>query len=98
MRIKRHMTTVVFVICTAASLASVGLALWINGWAWLLLLGAIALNLWALITSERRGFVRSNQLRRAFEPSRHFNAAQSFTIIVLIMLQVGAGAYVLLVR
>ena len=43
-----------------------------------------------------RGFVKSTQIRRAFEPARHFNGGQVFVLFATLILQAGVAAYVLL--
>ena len=65
-------------------------------WFLFLVAASLLFNVWALIVSERRGFVRSNQIRRAFEPNRHFNAAQVFIVSALIMIQLAGAAFILL--
>lgn len=90
------MTSVVFGVCTVATLVSIGLVLALDSWVFVVLTAAIGFNVWALIVSERHGFVRSTQLRRAFEPERHFNAAQVLAVVAYLMAQVVAGAYALL--
>ncbi len=76
---------------------SIPLLLFFGPWMLIFLLASIGFNIWALIVSERQGFVRSNQIRRAYEPQRHFNAAQVFTVVLCIMAQLGIGIYVVLV-
>lgn len=90
------MTSVVFGTCTVTSLLSIGLVLAFGHWSFAVLVLSVGYNIWALIISERHGFVRSSQLRRAYEPERHFNAAQVLTVVVYVMAQFGVGAYALL--
>lgn len=90
------MTSVVFATCSLASLLSIVLVLLLGNLLLVLLALSVGYNVWALVVSERHGFVKTNQIRRAFEPERHFNAAQVFVIVVLIMVQVGTAAYALL--
>ena len=94
--ITRHFTQVVFWTAVLLSLLSVALVFAADE-AFLVLLGVSALfNIWSLFKSERDGFVKSNQIRRAHEPARHFNPAQVAVVVVLVMAQVGLGAYALL--
>lgn len=94
--VSKHMTSVVFAICSLVSLLSIALVLLLSDLLLLLLALSLVSNVWALVVSERHGFVKTNQIRRAFEPERHFNAGQVLIIVVLIMTQIGTTAYVLL--
>ncbi len=52
------------------------------------------LIVWALYVNDRKGFVRSKQMRRAHEPRRHFAPLEVILLFVLILLNVVAVAYV----
>lgn len=92
----RHRTNIVFVLNTVFTAITILLVLILGRWMLIGLLASIAFNVWALTVSERQGFVRSNQIRRAYEPQRHFNSAQVIAVVLYIMLQIALGAYVLL--
>ncbi len=49
---------------------------------------------WALYVNDRKGFVRSKQMRRAHEPRRHFLPLEVILLFILILLNVVAVAYV----
>ncbi len=95
-QLARHKTSVVFALCTGVTIASILLLFLLGRWALILLVLSVGFNIWSLLVSERRGFVRSNQIRRAHEPQRHFNAAQVLAVLAYIMIQIGAGTYFLL--
>ena len=42
------------------------------------------------------GFVKSRQIRRAYEPPRHFNGFQVLIVLLLVMAEFALGAYVLM--
>lgn len=93
---KAHFTQIVFWTAVALSVVSVALVAAL-GPALLVAVGASVLfNLWSVFRSERGGFVREREYRRAYEPARRFNALQVFVVFGLVMVQCGAGAYVLL--
>lgn len=90
------MTAVVFTTCTVVTVLTIVLVLLFGSRMLFLAALSIGLNAWSLVTSERQGFVRSNQLRRAFEPARHFNAAQVLAVVIYIMALVGVVVFALL--
>ena len=55
---------------------------------------ACLLIAWALYVNDRKGFVRSKQMRRAHEPRRHFLPLEVILLFLLILLNVVAVAYV----
>lgn len=93
---KRYRTPFVFWTATFFSLLSIALVLVVDQSLLFLILLSILYNLWSVIKSEHSGFVNTRQFRRAYEPARHFNVAQVFTVISLIMAEFGVGVYVLL--
>ena len=94
--ITKHLTQVVFGSAVFFSLLSSGLTFMLNDFFLILVVLSILFNIWSLLKSERDGFVKSSQFRRAYEPARHFNIAQVLIVMALLMLQFGLGAYVLL--
>ena len=94
--LKHHRT--IFFFWTNVILALLAAALvYRKGISWLpLLLLVIAFNVWSLIISEKKGFVRSRQARRAFEPPRNFNMFQTLLIFILLILQISVAVLVLL--
>jgi hypothetical protein len=92
----RHLTMVIFVACLVLSLASLGILVAAGVPGLIAVVISVALNVGAIIISERRGFVRTTQLRRAFEPARNFNSAQVGLIVLVVMAQITAGLFVLI--
>lgn len=90
----RHVTVFVFLVALVIALASLAsfyvvpenMAFGIVGFSILFSLGTI-------LVSERGGFVRTRQMRRAYEPARHYNGFQVLALIILIMLQIGIVAH-----
>lgn len=93
----RHRTQVVFWTALALSAISLAAAVLVDPWLFLLVGASLGYNLWAVVKSDREGFIRSKQLRRAHEPARHFSEMQTFLVLALIMAQVGAAVYFFLV-
>ena len=93
---KRYRTPFVFWTATLFSLLSIALVLAVGPSLLFLLLLSALFNLWSVVQSERGGFVKTRQLRRAYEPARHFNVAQVFTVLLLVMAEFGVVTYVLL--
>ncbi len=56
---------------------------------------AMAFTMWLLRRSETHGFVRSGQMRRAFEPERHFNGIQTMVLFGMLMVMTLVVAYVI---
>ncbi len=93
----RHVTQFVFVAALLLSLASMGLFfLTDEGVAFAALIASLLFSVWSIWKSEHSGFVRTKQMRRAFEPARHFNSLQVLTLVVLMMAQVGLASYFLI--
>ncbi len=92
----RNVTLLYFVLALGAALVTTGLPLVLGPWALVLTLASFCFTIWALRRSDGRGFVKSSQIRRAFEPARHFNGAQVFALFVTLVVQAGAAAFVLL--
>ena len=61
--------------------------------AWLPGVGA-AVIAWALWRSDRKGFIRSRQMRRAHEPQRHFSPGMVFVLSGLFVVNVLACFYI----
>jgi hypothetical protein len=94
--IVRRATLLVFICCILLSLASLAVLLAAGTVGLVVVAASVLANLGAILISERKGFSKTTQLRRAFEPSRHFNSAQVGAIVLLVMVQVTLGLYVLL--
>lgn len=93
----KHLTTIVFWSALALSVISSGLAFVFAEPLWLILLGGSLLyNLWAVFTSDRTGFIKEKEMRRAYEPPRHFNPLQIFITLGMVMVQLGVAAYLLI--
>lgn len=94
--ISKHLTLIVFLTVVLLSVASVVLAVAVNDLFLYLLVASVVVNILVLIRNEQGGIVRRKEARRAHEPARHFNGAQTGTIVLLIMAEVGVGLYTLL--
>lgn len=94
--ISRHRTQVFFWSAVALSLVSIALVIVLPLGFLLLLLASVVFNIGCLVKSEQTGFVKTSQMRRAYEPARHFNTAQVFVLFGLIIVQVVFGAYLLI--
>ena len=91
----RYKTALIFWSAVFLSLISLVLALVAHSFLSLLLVISAAFNLWCIRTSDRSGFVKTKQLRRAHEPARRFNSMQTFVLLGLVMCQIGVGTYAL---
>lgn len=89
-----QLTHVVFWAALLLALSSTALSVLEPAYSPLLVL-SVLFNVWALYQSERKGFVRAREMRRAYEPPRHFNRFQVLLITVLIMGQSVFGLFVL---
>ena len=93
---KRYRTPFVFWTATCFSLASIVLVWGASESLFFLLPLSILYNLWSVIQSERKGFIKTRQIRRAYEPARHFNGFQVLVVLLLVMAEFALGAYVLM--
>ena len=93
--IKRYKTAFVFWSAVFLSLVSLILPLVVHPLLASLLVVSVAFNLWCIRKSDRSGFVKTKQLRRAHEPARRFNGIQTFVLLGLVMCQIGVGTYAL---
>jgi len=92
----KHKTLIIFTTVTILSIASVALTL-AFGTPWFpLIIFSVLAGAFSIYKSEKEGFVRSKEIRRSYEPPRHYNSAQVLTVVVLIMAQIGVFAYALL--
>jgi len=90
----RHLTAIIFGLALCFSLVTITLLIFNNTPLFhMLLVVSIVFNGWCLYRSERSGFVHLREMRRAFEPPRHFNTLQIFTVVFLMMAQFGLGIY-----
>lgn len=65
------------------------------GWVWLTGC-AIVLQIVILRINDGRGFIRSREMRRAYEARRHFSILEVIILFLLIMADMLAMAYALL--
>ena len=64
---------------------------------WVYLTGAsIVLLIAMLLINDRRGFIRSREMRRAYEARRHFSIIETLALFLLVMAAMLSGAYALL--
>jgi len=67
------------------------------GTEWIpLSVGSIILLIWMQLINDRRGFIRSREMRRAYEARRHFSIFETLIIFILIMGNMLASVYVAL--
>ena len=92
----RYRTAVFFWSAIGLSVVSLALLFMLGSILLLLVAASVVFNIWTVIKSDREGFVRSSELRRAHEPARHFNGVQVFVLFSFVIVQVTLGAYVLL--
>ena len=92
----RYQTALVFWGAVVLSFFSLGLLFAVDALSLALLVPSILLNVWSIRKNDQSGFVQSKELRRAYEPARHFSGMQVFVLTGLVMCQVGAGTYALL--
>ncbi len=59
------------------------------------ILASMAFSIWTIHKSDRSGFIRTSQIRRAFESARHFNLGQVILLFGLLLIQVLITAYAL---
>ncbi len=88
-----HLTYIVFWTAIVLTITTIALCIWNEAYLPLLIL-SILFNVWTLFQSERNGFVRAREMRRAFEPPRHFNRLQVVLITLLVMGQSVVGLVV----
>ena len=65
------------------------------GWVWMTG-SAILLQIAILRINDGRGFIRSREMRRAYEARRHFSILEVIILFLLIMAYMLAMAYALL--
>lgn len=68
---------------------------WNYGWAWMTF-SMIVVQIGVLLINDRRGFVRSREMRRAYESRRHFSIMETIVLFVLVMANMLALAYAIL--
>ena len=91
----QHRVAVIFSVAATLSILAL-VALWLHQTDALPLVSlSLALNFWAVLHSDRRGFFRCRELRRAYEPPRRFSDVQSLALILFGLLQFSLSVYVL---
>lgn len=89
-----HITARYFLLSLLAGVGSLALG-WISGkLGALIILAAMGFVAWTLRRSETKGFIRSGQMRRAFEPERHYSGVQTAILFGLLMVQALIAAFV----
>ncbi len=87
---------VVFWLIAPFGVAGLGLPVVMDvQWVWLTA-AAIILQIWMLLINDRKGFIRSREMRRAYEARRHFSILETIVLFLLIMGDMLAAAYALL--
>lgn len=77
----------------AASIAAP--VVWEYGWVWFTL-SMILVQIGILLLNDRRGFIRSREMRRAYEARRHFSILETIVLFLLIMANMLAAAFAIL--
>lgn len=93
--ILKNMTHIVFWCAVVLSMGSILMVLIFQKYFFLIAI-SLLFNLWSILQSERNGFVKAKEMRRAFEPPRHFSGFQILILVILIVAEVGVGLLVLL--
>jgi len=91
----KNMTHIIFWCVVICSMVSILVVLTFQQYIYLIGLSLI-MNVWSIIQSERNGFVKAKEMRRAFEPPRHFSGFQILIVVLLILAEIGVGVVVLL--
>lgn len=87
---------VVFWLVAPVGAAGAVLPLSLNlGWAWMTL-SAIFVQVAILMTNDRRGFIKSREIRRAYEARRHFSMFETIILFLLVMTDILVLAYAFL--
>ncbi len=68
---------------------------WDYGWVWMTL-SMILVQIGVLLINDRRGFVRSREMRRTYEARRHFSIMETIVLFALVMANMLAAAYAIL--
>lgn len=89
------MTHIVFWGVVLFSMVSILVVLIFQQYVYLLAV-SLVFNLLSILQSERNGFVKAKEMRRAFEPPRHFTGFQILILVLLIVSEIGVGLLVLL--
>lgn len=87
---------VVFWLVAPLGVAGVALPVAVDfGWVYLTL-SAIVVQIGILMLNDQRGFSRSREMRRAYESRRHFSILETIVLFLLIMADMLAAAYAIL--
>lgn len=93
---KRNLTQLIFWLAVACSLVSAALIVTLGHFAIPAGVASMGFATWAIIRSENKGFLRTSQLRRAYEPARRFTPVQTGSLLALVMVQIATVMYVLI--
>jgi uncharacterized membrane protein len=94
--IQFNKTQFIFTAALLAALASIVLPFALGCVALLATLASMAFSIWAIHKSDTTGFIKTSQIRRAFESARHFNIGQVILLFGLLLVQVLVVAYVMI--
>jgi hypothetical protein len=92
---KFNRTQLIFTAAFLLALLSLALPFAIGTVGVAIILASMAFSIWAIHKSDTTGFIKTSQIRRAFESARHFNMGQVILLFGLLLLQVLIGAYAL---
>ena len=89
---------VVFWLVAPLGVAGAALPVVLNyGWVYLTF-SAILVQIGILMLNDRRGFIRSREMRRAYESRRHFSILETIILFLLIMGDMLVAAYAILMN
>lgn len=89
-------TQAIFTVTFLLAVASLTFPFLVGPLGVLGIVGSMVLSIWAIHKSDTSGFVRTSQIRRAFESARHFNLGQVILLFGLLLVQILIGAYALI--
>ncbi|MEM1269584.1 MAG: hypothetical protein AAF752_15745 [Bacteroidota bacterium] len=95
---KKYRTEMIFTV--AAVLGIVGVALLFSSMSNFIRLPVLVLGfgviVWALVKSDKEGFIKITRMPRAGDPQREFHPVQSFILVGIAIAQFTIGAYKML--
>ncbi len=88
-------TQAIFTATFLLAVISLALPFVLGAWGVVGVIVSMAFSIWAIHKSDTSGFIRTSQIRRAFESARHFNIGQVILLFGLLLVQVLISAYAL---
>lgn len=95
---KKYRTEIIFTLCAMMGLLSIAALFADVDLVPMMSFVVISFGLivWALVKSDREGFIKINRMPRAGDPQREFHPVQSFVLMLVAILQVVMSAYTVL--